>query len=166
MMMYKHKKFKKRPNEPNEPETKTLTFAAVLAKQLVDNNWDDGEHEATPAVMAPLPPRMSGNSEVWHGAQPAQASFQTNAGDVACALVKIEDEDNRREGDKRKGCHVCSSQIAMGMRVPSKRCLRAGHWSKMLRDPCREPPARVCGEYIEGSNSVGSQGTRRARGCT
>ena len=56
--------------------------------------------------MAP-PPRMSGNSEVWHGAQTAQASFQTNVRGVACALIKIEDVDNRREGDKHKGCHVC-----------------------------------------------------------
>ena len=31
MMMNKHKHFNKRPHEPNEPETKTLTFAAVLA---------------------------------------------------------------------------------------------------------------------------------------
>ena len=170
MMMHKHKRFNKRPNEPNEPETKTLTFAAVLAKQLVDNNWDDGEHEATPAVMPPPPPRMSGNSEVWHGAKTAQDSFQTNVGVVACALVKIVDEDNRREGDKRKGCIVCwelekkirKSQWACachqkGVCTPDtgRRCFEI-HVGNRLRGSA--------GEYSEGSNSIGSQGTRRARG--
>ena len=107
MMMHKH--FTKQRSD--DSETKTLTFAAVLAKKLVDNKWDDGEREtalnATPAVMAPPLPRMSGNSEVWQGAQTAPARLRTHAGSAGCALVKIEDDFGRRDGDKRKGCHVC-----------------------------------------------------------
>ena len=106
MMMFKH--FKSRLEELR---TTTLTFTAILANQLLDNKWNDCASETslnvTPVVMPPPPLRRSGNSEVWHGTQTAQASFQTHVGGLVCALVKIEDEDNRRDGDKRRGCHVC-----------------------------------------------------------
>ena len=170
MMMHRH--FKKQ--RPDDSETKTLTFAALLAKKLVDNKWDDGEREtalnATPAVMPPPPPRMSGNAEVWQGAQTAPARLPTHAGSAGCALVKIEDEDNRREGDKRKGCHVCwdlekkvrKSQWACacfqkGICGPGtgRRCFEI-HVGNRLRGSA--------GEHSEASNSVGSQVTRRARG--
>ena len=114
--------------EGTETETKTLTFAAIHAKQLVTTKWDYGEREttlnATPAVMPPTPSRMSGNEEVWQGAQTAQASFRTDVWGVVCALVKIGDEDIRREGEGLPcllGLGKNSSQVALDMCVPFKK---------------------------------------------
>ena len=90
--------------------TKTLTFAAVLAKQLLDNRWDcEGEEasHATPSQMLSPPSRVSGNAEVWQRAQSAPARSPMHDGCIMSTLVKIEDEYSRRNGDKRKGCHVC-----------------------------------------------------------
>ena len=47
MMMHKHKHFNKRPKEP---KTTTLLFAAILAKQLLDNKWDDCDSNASNAT--------------------------------------------------------------------------------------------------------------------
>ena len=93
-----------------EGRTRTLTFAAVLAKQLLDNRWEcesEGASNATPSQMPPPPPRLSGNAEVLQRPQSAPARTRIHDGDRMCALVEIEDEYGRRDGDKRKTCHVC-----------------------------------------------------------
>jgi hypothetical protein len=94
----------------DEDRRKVLTFAALLAKQLLDNKWDcesEDASNATPRQMLPPPPRLSGNEEVWPRPQSAPARSHTHIGGTRCALVKIEDEYCRRDGDKRKPCHVC-----------------------------------------------------------
>jgi hypothetical protein len=94
----------------DEGRTTTLTFAAILAKQLLDNTWDCESEEsshATPRQMPPPPSRVSGNAEVWQWAQSAPAQSQIHAVNVSCTLVKIADEYGRREGGKRRPCHVC-----------------------------------------------------------
>ena len=58
-----------KPRIRDEGRKKVRTFAALLAKQLVDNKWEDCDSEdassATPSEMPPLSPRLSGNQEVW-----------------------------------------------------------------------------------------------------
>ena len=100
----------KPPRRGYEDRRKVLTFAALLAKQLLDNKWDcesEDASNATPRQMLPPPPRLSGNEEVWPRPQSAPARSHTHIGGTRCALVKIEDEYCRRDGDKRKPCHVC-----------------------------------------------------------
>ena len=50
-----------------EGRKKVLTFAALLAKQLLDNKWEDSESEqashAAPREMPP-PPLLSGNTDM------------------------------------------------------------------------------------------------------
>jgi hypothetical protein len=82
-----------------------LTFAAILAKQLLHNRWDC-ESEATPSQMPPPPSRVLGNERVWQRAQSAPARSEIHAGGTICALMKIVDEYGRRVGDKWKACHV------------------------------------------------------------
>ena len=70
----------KPPRRGDEDGRKLLIFAAVLAKQLLDNQWEDGESEqashATPGQM-PLPPsRVSGNTEVWQRPRSAPAEYR------------------------------------------------------------------------------------------
>ena len=168
MMMFKH--FKPRLEEPR---TTTLTFAAILAKQLLDNKWDDGDNSrasnATPDVMAPPPPRMSSNSEVWQGAQTAPARFQTHVEGAMCALVKIEDEENRREGDKRKTCVVCWALLKKNVKTRWVcACLRKGICGPGTDRRCFEVHVEnirrgAAPEYREASDDAGLQGTRRAR---
>jgi hypothetical protein len=98
------------PKIRDEGRTKVLTFAALLAKQLLDNKWDcesEDASNATPRQMLPPPPRLSWNEEVWPRPQSAPARSQTYAGDVPCTLIMIEDAYGRRDGDRRKTCHVC-----------------------------------------------------------
>ena len=100
----------KPPRRGDEDRRKVLTFAALLAKQLLDNKWDcesEDASNATPRQMLPPPPRLSWNEEVWPRPQSAPARSQTYAGDVPCTLIMIEDEYGRRDGDRRKTCHVC-----------------------------------------------------------
>ena len=56
-----------KPRIRDEGRKKVRTFAALLAKQLVDNKWEDGESEnasnVTPSEMPPPRPRLSGNEE-------------------------------------------------------------------------------------------------------
>ena len=96
-----------------------------LGKQHLDNKWDcesEDASNATPRQMLPPPPRLSGNAEVWQRPQSAPARSQTYVVDVPCALIMIEDEYGRRDGDRRKTCHVCWKALP-------KRYLRAGHWT-------------------------------------
>ena len=102
--------FKPPHRKGDEDRRKVLTFAALLAKQLLDNKWDcesEDASNATPRQMLPPPPRLSWNEEVWQRPQSAPARSQTYAGDVPCTLIMIEDEYGRRDGDRRKTCHVC-----------------------------------------------------------
>ena len=54
----------KPPHRSDKERRKVLTFAALLAKQLLDNKWEDSESEqashAAPREMPP-PPLLSGN---------------------------------------------------------------------------------------------------------
>ena len=65
----------KPPPTRDEGRTKALTFAAILAKQLLDNKWyceSEDASNATPTQML-LPPHLSGNAEVWQRPQSAPA---------------------------------------------------------------------------------------------
>ena len=99
------------PGIRDEGRKKVRTFAALLAKQLVDNKWEDGESEeasnATPSKLPPPRPRLSRNEEVWQQPQSAPARSETYAGDAPYTLISIENVNDRRYGDKRKPCHVC-----------------------------------------------------------
>ena len=94
----------------DEASKKTVTFAAILAKQLVDNEWDDGNISATnetPSQMPPPPLHHTGRSAGSQRPQSAPARTQVHYADRICELVKIVDEYGWRDGDKRKACHVC-----------------------------------------------------------
>ena len=94
----------------DEARKKIVTFAAMLAKQLVDNEWDDGNISATnetPSQMLPPPPRHTGISAGSQRPQSAPTRTRVHYVDRLCELVKIMDDYERHDGDKRKACHVC-----------------------------------------------------------
>jgi len=117
--------FKMFKPQVDEARNKTVTFAAILAKQLLDNEWDDGNISATnesPSQMPPPPPRHTGSSAGLQRPQSAPARTQVHHVDRMCDLVKIMDEYGRREGDKRKACLLGGAQKKnkdrMAVRVP------------------------------------------------
>jgi hypothetical protein len=101
----------KPPRKGDEDRRKVLIFAALLAKQLLKNQWEDGESEqashTTPGQMPPPPSRVSENTEVWQRPRSAPAGYRMHVFGATCTLIKIEDELGRRDVDKRKLCHVC-----------------------------------------------------------
>jgi len=155
-----------------EGRTRTLTFAAVLAKQLLDNRWEcesEGASNATPSQMPPPPPRLSGNAEVLQRPQSAPARTRIHDGDRMCALVEIEDEYGRRDGDKRKTCHVCWEVHRKNVKTRWMcTCLEKGVCGPNTGRGCFDIHAgnRRRGsapEYSEESGDAAPQGTRRAR---
>ena len=162
----------KPPRRGDEDRRKVLTFAAILAKQLLDNTWDcesENASNATPTQMPPPPPRLSGSAEMWQGPQSAPARSQMYAGDVQCTLVMIENVDDRYDGDKRKTCHVCWKA--------TKKNVKSRWWcARCRKGVCGPDTGRRCfdthagivsrdtvSESIPETGAEAPQATRRAR---
>ena len=162
----------KPPRRGDEDRRKVLTFAAILAKQLLDNSWDcesENASNATPTQMPPPPPRLSGNAEMWQRPQSAPARAQMYAGHVSCDLIMIENVDDRYDKDKRKPCHVCYKVHGKKVKSPwwCPRC-RKGICGRDTGRGCYETHVGIVSretvsESIPETGAEAPQATRRAR---
>jgi len=142
----------KPPRRGDEGRRKIFTFAALLAKQLLDNKWDcesEDASNATPTQMLPPPPRLSGNAEVWQRPQSAPARYQTYAADLPCTSIVIENVDDRSDGDKRKLCHVC-------YKVQKKNTKTRWWCARCLKGVCGPDTGRRCFDVHVGIVSRGA----------
>ena len=156
----------------DEDRREVLTFAALLAMQLLENEWDgfsENASNATPTQMLPPPPRLSANAETLQRPQSAPARAQMHAGDVQCTLIMIEDVDDRYDKDKRKPCHVCYKEHGKKVKSPwwCPRC-RKGICGRSTGRGCFDTHARMVSgdtvsESIPETGAEAPQATRRAR---
>ena len=156
----------------DEDRREVRTFAALLAMQLLENEWDgfsENASNATPTQMPPPPPRLSANAETLQRPQSAPARAQMHAGDVQCTLIMIEDVDDRYDKDKRKPCHVCYKEHGKKVKSPwwCPRC-RKGICGRSTGRGCFDTHARMVSgdtvsESIPETGAEAPQATRRAR---